>query len=596
MSNRWGTALPLAVTLAFALVAGLALATPQAATASGLQSIDEKDRIDLPYNVDPLAKPEHEVGRTDLVLPMQRMILVLPLRPGAQAQLDRRLAAQQDPASPQYHRWLTPEQFGARFGLPDADLELVTGWLQSQGFAIDGVARGRGWINFSGTVAQVEQAFATEIHDYEVAGKTYHANSIDPSIPRALASLVQGVVALHGFPFASHLSAQSIVDDNQPGPLRIGFARCDSAMGSAEFAFYKNLGAQAASQGIAAIVPSGDADVAGCTGETETTGPARAVTGPTAKAQLASPDFSLSASPSAPQIDLGVSGNVSITTTISGGFNSAITLTTFGLPAGVTASFSPASIAAPGAGTTTLTLTVGSSTALGTYSIMVIGNGGGFSRTTSVTLTAGLPQFTIAASPTSISLSPGGSGHSTTISTAVSGLFNSTINLSVSGLPSGVTAVFGPSSSPTYSIVAPGAGSVTLTFTAAATAAAGTWTITVTGVGGGLTHSATITLTVAPPSFAMSCSGTTISSGGSGFASVSVSISGGFNSAITLGVAPTFGVSGSISPSSIAAPGAGSATVFISVSSFASTGINYLTVFGSGGGLNRTCGIPVTVY
>ena len=85
MSNRWRTALPLAVALVFVLFGGLALAMPHAATASGLPSIDEKDRVVLRNNVHPLARRELEVRRADLDLPMERMILSLALRPGAQA-------------------------------------------------------------------------------------------------------------------------------------------------------------------------------------------------------------------------------------------------------------------------------------------------------------------------------------------------------------------------------------------------------------------------------------------------------------------------------------------------------------------------------
>jgi hypothetical protein len=921
MLNRWRTALPLAVVLVFVLVGGLALATPHAVTASGLQSINEKDRVALPDNVHPLAKREFEIRRADLDLPMERMILMLAQRPGAQAQLDRHLAAQHDPTSPQYHRWLTPEQFGARFGLRDADLALVTNWLQSHGFTIDEVAKGRGWINFSGTVAQVERAFATEIHDYEVEGKIRHANAIAPSIPRALESLVQGVVTLHSFPVPSqhgdlrkvspeelspdytdatgvhflapadfatiydlnsvynagingtgrtigivgrtdirladvqyfrsffglpvndpgfihngtdpgivspdeetegdldvewagavgrnatvkfvisqstaatdgvHLSAQYIVNNNLADSMSTSFGWCESSMGPAELTFYNNIWAQAASQGITSFVSSGDAGAAGCNKGGDMTGSGRAVSGicstpfnvcvggsqfndttgtywsstnnpttrasalsyipeiawnesgnvsggshlwssgggastiyakpawqsapgvpadgkrdipdvsltsaghdgyliiqghtatvqglfslggtsaaspsfaglmslivqktglrqgnantvlyPMAKAQLAGtgvaafhdvtsgnnsvpgvtgltcgtgydevtglgsvdgavlvnnwlpPNFTVSASPSAISIGIGTSGNVSITTAISGGFNSAIALTATGLPSGVTASFSPSSIAAPGAGTSTLTLTVSSSTVPGTYSIMVIGSGG-FNRIAPVTLTVlGTPNFTIAATPAAVSIGQGSSGNST-ISTTISGGFNSAIMLSASGLPSGVTPVFNPSS-----IAAPGAGSSILTLVVGATAAPGISTITIKGIGGGITHTATITLTVtstAPPDFTVSASpsATTIGTGTSGNVSITTAISGGFNSAITLTAvgAPSSGVTASVSPSSIAAPGNGTSTLTITVSSFTSPGTYSIMVIGNGGGFNRTTSVTLTV-
>src|SRR6185369_3735263 len=89
--------------------------------------------------------------------------------------------------------------YGKRFGISDDDLAEVTAWLQRRGFSIDEVGASRGWINFSGTVGQVERAFKTPIHDYKVNGKLYHANSKDPEIPRALADVVNGVVTLHNF-------------------------------------------------------------------------------------------------------------------------------------------------------------------------------------------------------------------------------------------------------------------------------------------------------------------------------------------------------------------------------------------------------------
>lgn len=184
-----------------ALTASAALGQSVAApVAAGPRVINEADRVVLHGNVPARARPRLEIGRADPNLPMQRMILHLALRPGAKAQLDRLLAEQQDPASPRYHQWLTPTEYGARFGVADADLQVVTGWLAGHGFTIDEVARGRGFINFSGIASQVEAAFATEIHDYRIAGKVRHANSIDPSIPRGLADLVQGVVTLHSLP------------------------------------------------------------------------------------------------------------------------------------------------------------------------------------------------------------------------------------------------------------------------------------------------------------------------------------------------------------------------------------------------------------
>ena len=205
------------------------------------------------------------------------------------------------------------------------------------------------------------------------------------------------------------------------------------------------------------------------------------------------PDFTISASPTSVSVAQGGTGTTTVTTAVSGGFNSAISLSASGLPAGVTASFSPASIVAPGSGSSTLTFTVSSTATLGTSTVTITGTGGSTTHTTTVSLTVtsvATPNFTIAASPTSVSIAKGSAG-SSTISTTVSGGFNSAIALSASGQPTGVTVSFSPAS-----IAAPGSGSSTMTITVASTATAGTSTITVTGTGGGLTHTTTVTLTV----------------------------------------------------------------------------------------------------
>lgn len=206
-----------------------------------------------------------------------------------------------------------------------------------------------------------------------------------------------------------------------------------------------------------------------------------------------SPDFALSASPTSLSVTQGSSGTSTISTSVSNGFNSSVALSISGLPGGVTASFSPATIAAPGSGSSTLTFTASSTATTGTFNTTVTATGGGITHTTVIPVTvnaATAPNFTLSASPTSVSVAAGGTGTST-ISTTVSGGFNSAVSLSASGLPSGVTAAFNPTS-----IAAPGSGSSTLTFTAASTAAAGTSTITINASGGGISHSTTISLTI----------------------------------------------------------------------------------------------------
>src|SRR5262249_52596833 len=140
-------------------------------------------------------------------------------------------------------------------------------------------------------------------------------------------------------------------------------------------------------------------------------------------------DFSLGVSPTSLSVTQGSSGTTSISTTATGGFNSAVALSASGLPSGVTASFSPSSIAAPGSGSSTLSFAASSTATTGTTSVTVTATGGGVTHTSTVALTvnaAAAPNFTISASPASLSVPQGTSG-STTLSTSVSGGFNSAL-------------------------------------------------------------------------------------------------------------------------------------------------------------------------
>jgi subtilase family serine protease len=161
--------------------------------------IDNNDTVILHGNVHPLARPEFDRGPTDPSLQMERMILTLRLSNVKQTELDTLLAELHDPASPNYHHWLTPEEFGARFGPSPEDMNAITDWLVASGFVVDEVAKGRSWINFTGSAAAVESAFHTQIHNYYVNGKLHYANDRDPSMPRGLSDLVAGVVSLHDF-------------------------------------------------------------------------------------------------------------------------------------------------------------------------------------------------------------------------------------------------------------------------------------------------------------------------------------------------------------------------------------------------------------
>jgi pseudomonalisin len=797
---------------AIALLVGMAMLAAAPASARAPRVIDDNDRVVLRGNVHPLARPESSLGATDYSLPMERMVFSLRLSPDKQAELNRFISEQQNPASPDFHHWLTPEEFGERFGPATEDIDAVTGWLTSHGFSVDEVAKGRTWINFSGRVADVEREFHTKMHDFSVGGHIRHANARDPEIPRGFADLVTGVVSLHNFPrtkmssgirpltqaealpeyttgtshylspadFAAiynvnvlygagidgtgqsiaivgrthpsssnwtdfrskmglpanpphvivngadpgdkgsdedgeadldvewsgavaknaailfvvskstyaadgvDLSAQYIVNNNLAPVMSISFGACESQMGLSGNAFYNNLWQQAAAQGITVFVSSGDSGSAGCNGGSDPSGSGQGIngiastpyniavggtqfnegsgsywnslnsgytsalgyipevawnesgaavtcpvgdtcsdlwaTGGGASSKYSKPawqvapgvpddgkrdipDVSLSAAghdaylvqtqgklvaiggtsaaspsfaglmalivqatgqrqgyansrfyqlaaaqygsggaavfhditsgnnsvpgvsgysttagydlatglgsvdaynlvnnwavdftltaPTTVTAAQGSSGTATITATVTGGFNTAVALTASGVPTGVTATFSPTSIAAPGSGSTTLTLSAGASTPAGTYSITVTGTGGGIAHTATISFTVtAVPDFTLTA-PISVTAALGGSG-TAAISTSVTGGFNAAVALTASGAPTGATAAFSPTS-----IAAPGSGSASLTLSAGASTPSGTYTVTVTGTGGGKTHTATIFFTVA---------------------------------------------------------------------------------------------------
>src|SRR5271165_5151551 len=297
--------------------------------------------------------------------------------------------------------------------------------------------------------------------------------------------------------------------------------------------------------------------------------------------------FTISASPSSLSIAQGNQGISTITTAISGGFNSSITLSVSGTPSGTTVGFNPNPIPAPGSGSSTMTITVGGSTPTGTYPLTGTANGGGIQQHTRVTLTVtAAPNFAINASPASLSIQQGNQGAST-ITTTISGGFNSGISLSASGMPSGTTVSFNPNPIP-----APGSGNSTMTITVGSSTATGTYPITVTGNGGGIQQNATVSLTVtAGPSFTISASPTalSISQGTQGTSTITTAVSNGFNSAIGLSAsgAPA-GTTIALNPSTIPAPGAGSSTMTITVGSSTPTGTYPITVTGNGGGVQQT--------
>ena len=152
------------------------------------------------------------------------MLLLLDSSPAQPADLDTLVAAQQDPVSSLYHQWLTPAEFGARFGATDTDLAQVSAWLAAQGFTIDEISAGRRLIAFSGSAAQVAAAFRTSLHIYRINGTDHLANASDPQIP----------VGLSGWSPAWSLSTTSVAPRCALAPLS---AQPDYSAGATHYLF-----------------------------------------------------------------------------------------------------------------------------------------------------------------------------------------------------------------------------------------------------------------------------------------------------------------------------------------------------------------------
>jgi subtilase family serine protease len=164
------------------------------------EAVDDARRTALSGNVHPLARAEFDRGAVAESQPMNRILLLLKRSDEQEAALQDTLTKQQDKSSPNFHQWMTPDQFGTQFGPADADIQAVTDWLTRQGFTIGKIYSGKTVLEFSGTAGQVQRAFGTAIHNFQVNGNLYSANASDPQIPAALAPVVTGVVSLHNFP------------------------------------------------------------------------------------------------------------------------------------------------------------------------------------------------------------------------------------------------------------------------------------------------------------------------------------------------------------------------------------------------------------
>jgi subtilase family serine protease len=197
---------------------GLLLATfpslSRAAVPDRIAAVNASSRATLQGTVSGRVKLATDLGLAPQGTKLESLSLRFSLTSAQQADLTQLLAAQLNPSSPSYHQWLSPEQYGARFGLSSGDLAKVSSWLTSQGFAVTGMARSSTFITFSGTVGQVQQAFGTSIHTLSLQGETHISNVTDPVLPAAIAGVVSNVTGLNDF----KMKPRSRVHSVQVGP------------------------------------------------------------------------------------------------------------------------------------------------------------------------------------------------------------------------------------------------------------------------------------------------------------------------------------------------------------------------------------------
>ncbi len=163
------------------------------------QPVDERSLVPLEGNVRRDLTADRDLGPVEDSMPLH-LYMVLQRTPEQQADLDYLIARQQERTAPEYHKWLTPKQFGARFGAHPNDIATLAEWLESHGIEVRGALNNASIVDFVATAGQIREAFHTEMHYFDVAGGKYAANVSDPQIPAALAPVVAGIHGLAKIP------------------------------------------------------------------------------------------------------------------------------------------------------------------------------------------------------------------------------------------------------------------------------------------------------------------------------------------------------------------------------------------------------------
>ncbi|GAA0708845.1 hypothetical protein GCM10009105_08770 [Dokdonella soli] len=186
------------------------------------------------------AQAKSDQGAVPADLPLAHLSLTLNRSPERQQAFDRYLQEQQDPASPNYHRWLTPAEIGERFGASQHDIDALSGWLGAQGLKVDAVASSRTRIHFSGSTANVGAAFGTELHYFQAGAEKRIANTDLPKIPAAFANAVQSVTGLSAIKLvpAHRMSAPRSAAIRQDAAPQPALTNCPPAGGPCSYAIF----------------------------------------------------------------------------------------------------------------------------------------------------------------------------------------------------------------------------------------------------------------------------------------------------------------------------------------------------------------------
>lgn len=206
----------------------LAAIPSHAVVQSRIAAINTSSRVALPHSVPALAKASADLGAASANLKLDSLTMFFNITAAQQATLTQLLIDQQNPSSPRYHQWLTPEQFGAQFGLSSQDLAKVSQWLTSQGFTVTGTAPSSNFLTFTGSAAQVEQAFGTSIHNVSYNGEQHYSNLTDPVLPASIAAVVGDIAGLNNFKLRARARTRVAPANPSPDALHPQFTSATS--------------------------------------------------------------------------------------------------------------------------------------------------------------------------------------------------------------------------------------------------------------------------------------------------------------------------------------------------------------------------------